>query len=181
VPPAARAWLAAPPAARAPRWTQTSGDVTATSILPPGTRASELSVSITPDSLRVTLRWLGALAAGALGGRAAPAASSWSLEDGELTLLLAKAERGAWWRRLLEGQGVERGYLQLLKEAVEADEGGAEPREAELAPEARALLGELRRRQALVAGGELSLEDGFDDFRIGLSEALLRPGDGGGA
>lgn len=38
----------------------------------------------------------------------------------QLHLQLAKAEGGAWWRALLQGQEGERSYRELLKEAVEA-------------------------------------------------------------
>ena len=36
-------------------------------------------------------------------------------------MLLAKAEADAWWKKLMEG-GEERGYYELLKEAVDAGE-----------------------------------------------------------
>ena len=37
----------------------------------------------------------------------------------QVHVLLAKAEADAWWKKLMEG-GEERGYYELLKEAVDA-------------------------------------------------------------
>ncbi len=43
----------------------------------------------------------------------------------------------------------------------------------ELAPEAAALLEELRERQRLVAAGLLDLNESFDDFRLAIGDNML--------
>lgn len=119
------AWLALPAASRLHTWTQTSSDVCLSLALPMGTRKGEVAVEVTADSLSIRLAWFGSALAGRLCGRVRPSGAAWCLEDGgsTLSLLLPKAD-GAWWRSLLQG-GEEKGYHELLQDAVNAGGCGA--------------------------------------------------------
>ncbi|KAG2483923.1 hypothetical protein HYH03_017244 [Edaphochlamys debaryana] len=170
---AARAAWSARPLRERVAWSQSSTEVFATLQLPPGTRASEVSVSIAPDRVTVRLGWAGRVLDGAPARRVAAGDSVWALEGDSLQargILLAKAEKGRFWRALLGG-GEERGLVQVLQEAVDADERVVPVEEMDEG--GRALLEELLERQALVAEGALNLETSFDDFRLVLGDSTL--------
>jgi hypothetical protein len=174
------AWLALPPSHRQ-RWEQTAGDVSVWVTVPAGTAAADITVHVTPDALVVRLKWYGNVLEGRLRGRVKAREAAWCLEapsklgaaieKPEIHISLPKDGSGTWWKALFEGDQ-EKGYLEILKEAVEADD--PEAAAAELGPEARELVEALRERQALVNAGMIDLENRFDDFRIVLGEESLK-------
>jgi hypothetical protein len=120
------------------------------------------------------------------------AAAGASVGDGseaaELQLLLPKDEARRYWKGLFAGEE-ERGHLELLREAVDAEETRADAAALDAAAAvergggggdgdrgggggggAAELVRQLRERQELVASGALDLEHGFDDFRLVLSD-----------
>ncbi|PRW39305.1 BOBBER 2-like [Chlorella sorokiniana] len=163
-------WLALPMDKKL-RWTQTSLDVSVHVQLPPGTRASDVQVTTTVDRLTISLKWYGRVLDGQLHLRVKPSETHWCLEDSEVHVLLAKAEADAWWKKLVEG-GQERGYYELLKEAVDADE--PEKPFEQLGDDSLRLLDAIQERQAYIQAGLIDPE-GFDDFRVVIGEHGLRP------
>lgn len=93
-----------------------------------GTGKQEIQVELQPLSLSVKLSWQGSpFLSGTLRRRIKSGEAVWCLEGeddkgefGLLHIMLPKDELH-YWRSLLEG-GEERSHLELLKEAVEADE-----------------------------------------------------------
>lgn len=112
------AWLSLPSSRRL-RWDQTSTEVSAWVKVPRGTRAKEVSVQVTPTQLTVSLGWFGRVADSGLSHGVKAGEVHWCLEDDEVHVLLPKDPPGTWWRALLEG-GDEKGYYELLQEAVNA-------------------------------------------------------------
>lgn len=177
------------------RWTQTSTDISTWVTLPLGTRARELSVTITPTSLSVSLGWYGTLLTGEMHQRLKSSECRWCLEDNVLHLILIKGSKDTWWKTLFSGGGVDsrngtttstfgggaissrrgheqdRSYHELLKEAVEADEPLV-PYD-EMSDEAKELLERLLDRQAMVNQGYIDIENGFDEFRVVIGEKSL--------
>jgi uncharacterized membrane protein YgcG len=205
-------------------WRQTSADVDVRLALPLGTTARDVRVDVTPTRLRVRLSWLlneedappvlegefyrrvkageAVWTVASCGGGGAGGPAGGPDDDGseaaELQLLLPKDEARRYWKGLFAGEE-ERGHLQLLREAVDAEEtradaaaldaaamgsggggGGGGGEEGEEGGDGKSggggaaeLLRQLRERQELVASGALDLEHGFDDFRLVLSDEGL--------
>jgi hypothetical protein len=199
-------------------WRQTSADVEVRLVLPLGTAARDVRVEVGPTRLRVWVSWLGCgedvaspvvegelyrrvkarevlwtvAGCGGSARAAAPATATADDEAAELQLLLPKDEARRYWKGLFAGEE-ERGHLELLREAVDADETPADAAALDAAAAvggsgggsgegngdghshsgAAELARQLRERQALVASGELDLEHGFDDFRLVLSDEGL--------
>lgn len=78
--------------------------------------------------------------------------------------------RGTYWRSLFEGSE-ERSHLELLKEAVEADEEVV-PFE-QMDEGAQEIFLALREKQAATVAGRHSLENSFDDFRCVIGDGTL--------
>jgi len=199
-------------------WQQTSADVEVRLSLPAGTRARDVRVEAAAGSLAVWVAWQPgrAVVEGRLWRRVKAGDVVWTVatggsrggggdgvtggggggggrgagaqDDCELQLLLPKDEARRYWKGLFAGEE-ERGHLELLREAVQAEETKADAAAldaaAAAAPDAPGedggrgggggggageLLRQLRERQALVASGELDLRHGFDDFRLVLSD-----------
>ncbi|GLC42114.1 hypothetical protein PLESTM_001292900 [Pleodorina starrii] len=167
---AARAAWAAVPLRERVRWSQTSTDVYVTIRLPPGTRKGDVGVSLSPQRLAVRLGWCGRLVDGPLHRGVLQGECVWALEGDSLQVLLAKAERGHYWRALFEG-GEEKGLYEVLREAVEADEPVL-PYDS-MDESSRLLLEELLERQSMVADGSFDLEKSFDDFRLVVGDNTL--------
>jgi CS domain len=165
--------MAVPLAAKV-RWLQTSTDVSAFLTLPAGTRAKDVTVDITPTHLVVRLGWYGRVLDGVLHRPVKAREAQWCLEDEDLHLLLPKDGAQVWWKALFEG-GEGKGYYEILKEAVDADEPVTAYDEMEEG--AKDLLDSMLERQAYINAGLIDPE-GFDDFRVVIGENSLG---GGGA
>lgn len=100
---------------------------------------------------------------------------TWCLLDDEIQLVLPKDSNEHWWKTLIKGWE-EKGYYDILKDAVEADEPHVSYDDMD--DSAKDLLDSMLERQAYINAGMLDLENGFDDFRIVLSDSSLQ---GGGA
>lgn len=167
------AWLAIPPTDRM-RFEQTSADVSIWVTVPVGTSAREISVEVTPSTLTVSLKWYGKVLHGELFAGVKSKESTWCLENSaqaaEVHVVLPKVGSGSWWKAAMAG-GKEKGYYELLQDAVQSDE----PTQAydEMDHEAKELLESLLDRQACVNAGLIDLENGFDDFRVVLGESSL--------
>jgi len=190
------------------RWTQTSTDISAWVTLPIGTRAKELSVTITPTALSVSLGWYGTLLAGQLHQRLKSSDCQWCLEDNELHLLLVKDGKDTWWKSLfsqniseggdsngthsisnIDGSNVSSNSSSRSSRQEQERSYHALLKEAveadepvvpydEMSDEAKELLERLLDRQAMVNEGYIDIENGFDDFRVVIGEKSLGGGSG---
>ncbi|KAG1659791.1 hypothetical protein FOA52_015892 [Chlamydomonas sp. UWO 241] len=160
-------------------WSQTSTELHAWLRLPRGTTKGDVRVEWGPQRLAVRLGWHGRVVDGPLSRRVCAAECTWCLTGRDdsgafetLHLMLPKdaADGAHFWRSVFEG-GEERSHVELLREAVDADEPtvGCD----DLDDGARQILDELRERQALVAAGWLDLETSFDDYRLVIGDATL--------
>ncbi|PSC70531.1 nudC domain-containing 2 [Micractinium conductrix] len=84
-------------------WEQTLSEVSIYIQVPPGVRAKQLEVAIQARHLRVGIQGLPSYLDKPLGGAVKPSDSCWTLEDGTLNILLAKAEEGATWASAIAG------------------------------------------------------------------------------
>ena len=153
-------------------WEQTSTDVVAKVKVPRGTSANDVSLTCTSTSLTINLKWYGKVLDGNLYGRIKAHEFTWCLnDDSEVYIVLPKDSKEHWWKTLIEGWE-EKGYYELLKDAVDADE----PHVAydDMDESAKDLLDSMLERQAYINAGMLDLENGFDDFRIVLSDSSLK-------
>jgi len=158
-------------------WGQTSSEINVWIKVPKGTKRHEVQVDISPSRLCLRLTWCGRVVDGPLTRRVKARESVWVMEgearDGSefdsIHIMMPKDELH-YWRSLFEG-GEERSHVQLLQEAVEADEPvvGVD----DLDEGAREILESLRDRQAMVAAGLFDLKNSFDDFRVVIGDGTL--------
>ena len=164
------AWMALDRAEKI-TWEQTSSDVVAKIRVPKGTSAKDVAVSCTSTTIAVDLKWYGKVLNGDLFGGIKAHEFTWCLnDDSEVYVVLPKDSKERWWKTLIQGWE-EKGYYELLKDAVDADE----PHVAydDMDEGAKDLLDSMLERQAYINAGMLDLENGFDDFRIVLSDNSL--------
>lgn len=83
-------------------WTQTLTEVTVHVDLPPGTRAKQLDVATTTDSVRVAVRGGAELVSGPLAERIRASETLWTVEAQHLILHLEKASE-RWWSTVVKG------------------------------------------------------------------------------
>ena len=91
------------------RWQQSLNEVTVVFPLAgalASVRGKEIAVAITPKAVAVTVRGE-RLAGGPLHRAVAVDESLWTLEGGELTVLLEKARRDEWWAGVWQGHAGE--------------------------------------------------------------------------
>ena len=114
------------------RWDQTSSDISIWLPVPLGTKASEITVDVKPKSITVKLSWFGKILDGILYASVKSQESTWCLEQAtapsskiqhssipEIHVILSKSGNDHWWKALLEN-GEEKGYYELLQDAVNA-------------------------------------------------------------
>ena len=164
-------WLAIPAKDRV-RWEQTSQDVSIWLKLPKGTQPNELSVQVTSRDIHVFLKWYGRILDGDWFGKVKPSDMTWCIEDDEMHIAIAKDSTEHWWKTIIKGWE-EKGYYELLQDAVNSDEPHTSYDDMD--DSAKDLLDSILERQAYVNAGLLDLENGFDDFRIVLSDESLQP------
>lgn len=152
-------------------WEQTSGDVSAWVQVPKGTTKDEITVEITSKRVLVYLKWYGKVLEGELYGNVKPKESTWCLEDDQVHVAMPKASMDHWWKTLIQGWE-EKSYHELLKDAVNADEPHVSYDDMD--ESSKDLLESMLERQAYINSGLLDLENGFDDFRIVLSDSSLQ-------
>ena len=178
------------------RWDQTNHEVFAYIKVPHGTTAREVSVCVTPTRLTVNLSWHGKVFDGPLYRRCKGSEANWILQDSctpspthhnanlpkdlpydedmgrfgepfhEVLIQLPKDDPTPW-RALFEG-GEEKSHYQVLQEMALVDEEHVSYEEMD--EQTRDLVDEMRERREAMATGELD-PDGFDDFRLVLSDA----------
>jgi hypothetical protein len=90
----------------------------------------------------------------------------------QVQFLLPKDEP-FYWKALFEG-GEEKGYYEILREAVDADEP-LTPYD-DLDERAKDLIEDIQERQRMIQTGEFDLENSFDDFRVVIGERGLKYG-----
>lgn len=111
-------WLGIKPADRY-RWSQTSTDISAWVKVPRGTKVKELTVDVTPGKLTVGLGWFGKIVDKTLFAGVKAREATWCLVDDEIHVVLPKDGQDQWWKALFQGDE-EKGYYQLLQDAVDA-------------------------------------------------------------
>lgn len=129
-------------------WTQTTAEIEVRVRLPRGTRAREVSVSVTPTRLSVSLGWHGRVVDGPLFRRCKASEAAWALEGADLTVVLPKDDP-FFWKALFEG-GEEKSHFEVLRELVAADEPA--PCFGELDERGRNLVEDIREYQARGCG-----------------------------
>jgi len=105
-------------------WAQTPTQITVTCVVPKHTTASDVSVTLMRDSLRVYLKRKGALVDGTLNRSVNVGDSTWFLEPGLLTVVLTKLDMAQPWQRLIAGRGDDHNALDadtLLHRAAPDD------------------------------------------------------------
>lgn len=115
--------------------------------VPKGTKAREISVTVTPTRLTVKLGWHGRVVDGPLFRRCKASEATWGLEGDGVTIMLSKDD-SYFWKALFEG-GEEKSHFEVLKELVSADE--AAPSYEELDDRGRDLVEDIREYQARCA------------------------------
>jgi hypothetical protein len=164
-------WLAIPEKKRI-RWEQTSTDISVWVKLPLGTRAKEISIAVSSASkITATLKWYGKILDGDLYGKVKAADMTWCIEDDEVHIAIPKDGVEHWWKTLIKGWE-EKGYYELLQDAVHADEPHVSYDDMD--EPAKELLDSILERQAYINAGLLDLENSIDDFRIVLSDKSLQ-------
>ena len=115
------------------RWDQTSSDVSLWLMVPHGTKASEISVQVKPNHIVISLNWFGKVLDESLHASVKSCESTWCLEGSsgiatalqgkgdfpEIHIILPKDGHGRWWKALFQN-GEEKGYYELLQDAVNA-------------------------------------------------------------
>eukprot|EP00455_Lapot_gusevi_P050052 TRINITY_DN7202_c0_g1_i2.p1 TRINITY_DN7202_c0_g1~~TRINITY_DN7202_c0_g1_i2.p1 ORF type:complete len:180 (+),score=22.44 TRINITY_DN7202_c0_g1_i2:71-541(+) len=86
-------------------WEQTLDEVLIYIQTPDGVRGRDLDIKISPNHLSVGIKGNPPYLNEDLGGTADVSASLWTLDDGELTITLQKAQVGAAWLSGLQGHG----------------------------------------------------------------------------
>lgn len=152
-------------------WTQSTTTVEVTIALPIGTRGRDVRMTIEPTSVRLWTTFGGECAAfaGPLARRCKPSESAWSLDDGELFLVLAKDDGGrdgTPWQSVILGVGTK-SVVNVLRDMVAADE----PYVAsdELDSGTQSLVEQMRARHGMLASGTLLNPEDDLDFRLGVS------------
>ena len=171
------AWLALDLRAKL-SWHQDSGAVHVAVAVPAGTVARDVTVTVTPTRLTVSLAWHGRVMDGPLARRCKASESVWSVGScvvggvkmGEVQVLLPKDDP-TFWKALFEG-GEEKSHYEVLSELVNADE--ATPALEEVDAHTRDLWEDLQEQQRMIAEGLIDPVHGFDDFRL-----VIGDGDGG--
>ncbi|GAX80713.1 hypothetical protein CEUSTIGMA_g8148.t1 [Chlamydomonas eustigma] len=157
-------------------WSQTSDEVNVWIKLPLGTTRKELELKVDPTHFCVKLGWHGRFLDGPLRRRVKSKESVWCLtgEDDakQYTVLhvMMPKDEPHYWRSLFEGSE-EKSHMELLKEAVEADEPVVSYDDMDV--DAREIFEDLRERQAMVSAGWIDLENSFDDFRVVIGDGTL--------
>eukprot|EP00890_Picochlorum_soloecismus_P002046 jgi/Picsp_1/2842/NSC_01068-R1_protein len=164
-------WLAIPERKRI-RWEQTSTDISVWVKLPLGTRAKEISIAVSSGSkITATLKWYGKILDGEFYGKVKATDMTWCVEDDEVHIAIPKDRVEHWWKTLIKGWE-EKGYYELLQDAVHADERSVSYDDMD--EPAKELLDSILERQAYINAGLLDLENSIDDFRIVLSDKSLQ-------
>lgn len=164
------AWLAIGEKERT-TWYQTSTDLSVSIKVPKGTATNEVLVEILSSCLTIRLKWYGKILHGEFFARVKANECTWCLVDDEIQLVLPKDSSEHWWKTLIKGWE-EKGYYDLLKDAVDADEPHVSYDDMD--ESSKDLLDSMLERQAYINAGMLDLENGFDDFRIVLSDSSLQ-------
>ena len=154
-------------------WEQTSSDISIWVKVPKGTTTKELSVQASSFHITVSLKWYGKVLDGDLFGKIKSHEYTWCFSDDEIHITLPKDSTEHWWKTLIQGWE-EKSYYELLKDAVNADE--PQTSYDDMDESAKDLLDSMLERQAYINSGLLDLENGFDDFRIVLSDSSLKGG-----
>lgn len=151
-------------------WTQSTSTVEVTIVLPIGTRGRDVRMTIEPTSVRLWTTFGGECPAlaGPLERRCKPSESAWSLDDGELFLVLAKDDGGrdgTPWKSVIHGVGAK-SVVSVLRDMVAADE----PYVAsdELDSNTQSLVEQMRARHGMLASGTLLNPEDDLDFRLGV-------------
>ena len=154
-------------------WEQSSSDVSIWVKVPKGTTTKEVSVKASSFHITVSLKWYGKVLDGDLFGKIKSNEYTWCFSDDEIHITLPKDSTDNWWKTLIQGWD-EKSYYELLKDAVNADE--PQTSYDDMDESAKDLLDSMLERQAYINSGLLDLENGFDDFRIVLSDSSLKGG-----
>ena len=75
-------------------WTQYSAEINLSVALPAGTRARDLVVSVQPFEICISLRGYGVVLRGSLHRGVRHRETVWTIEEGQLRLLLVKLDHG---------------------------------------------------------------------------------------
>lgn len=151
-------------------WTQSTTTVEVTIALPIGTRGRDVRMTIEPTSVRLWTTFGGECAAfaGPLARRCKPSESTWSLNDGELFLVLAKDDGGrdgTPWQSVIEGVGTK-SVVNVLRDMVAADEPYVASDEMDSGTQS--LVEQMRARHGMLASGTLLNPEDDLDFRLGV-------------
>ncbi|XP_022082345.1 nudC domain-containing protein 1-like [Acanthaster planci] len=84
-------------------WTQTDDDVTLVFILPPSTPKSAVNLTLTPDTMQLSVKNGDELLSGALYRAVDVQLCTWTLENRKLEVTLAKADEGPMWTEVVVG------------------------------------------------------------------------------
>lgn len=84
-------------------WTQTLSEVTVSITLPKGTKSKILDVDIRNTRLKVGIKGQTPIIDGEFHKRVIVDDSLWTIDDGELTVTLAKDNRMEWWKTVIVG------------------------------------------------------------------------------
>jgi hypothetical protein len=76
-------------------WTQYSAEINLSVALPAGTRARDLVVAVQPFEMCISLRGYGVILRGSLHRGVRHRETVWTIEEGQLRLLLVKLDHGA--------------------------------------------------------------------------------------
>lgn len=143
-------------------WEQSVDDVTMHLSPPAGVRAADLDICLCSRCVRVGLRHGGTgggpapppFLCAAPGGQLSPPGCTWTLADGRLEIVLAKARRGEAWSAALAGHApldaaaAAADRRTLLLERFQAEHPGFDFRDAAIngdVPDAREYLGGMPR------------------------------------
>ncbi|KAL1527011.1 hypothetical protein AB1Y20_015699 [Prymnesium parvum] len=133
-------------------WTQLQGEVYLTVELPQGVRASDLIVVIEPFRLSISLKGVGVILRGSFHKAVRHRDSFWTIEEGQLKILLTKSDPQSWKKLFPEDQELH--PMQAIKQICE-DPDPPEHSYMDLGPEGRSLV-DLHRsyRHAKATGDE---------------------------
>ena len=133
-------------------WTQHLGEIYLSVELPRGTRARDLIVVIEPFKVSVSLRGAGVILRGSFHKGVRHRESFWTIEEGELKVLLQKSDTTSWKKLFPEEEELH--PMQAIKQICD-DTDPLEHSYMDLNPEARGLV-DLHRsyRHAKATGDE---------------------------
>ena len=84
-------------------WTQTLKELAVTIAFPAGTSARSLDIKYTPTTLLVGIKGQEPIINGNLGSRIHVDSSTWTIENGTVTLELTKVDKMNWWSAVIVG------------------------------------------------------------------------------